>query len=173
MSRATLFLLPLALSATAAPQRSKSGTKPAPKPTVSAPKPTAKSGKSVGKVAPKPTPKPLTPVVDPKALQQVLAQAGAPAPVTESGLTSAMVEAVAAGKGRIDYGQGVARAVGLGALPPPTLTRSRAQDTLTARDAALADALPQGQLVTIPGNHMSAVAKPELGEAILAYLMRP
>jgi hypothetical protein len=31
--------------------------------------------------------------------------------------------------------------VGLGALPPPSLSRSRAQDTLDARDAALNDAL--------------------------------
>lgn len=54
---------------------------------------------------------------------------------------NAMVEVVASGRGRIDYEQGFARAVGLGALPPPSLTRSRAQDALDARDAALADAL--------------------------------
>lgn len=137
MSRVILFLLPLALVAAVSPksalsQRSKGGSKPAPKT-----KPAPKSAK------PTPTPAPKAPpaIVDPKALQQVLASAGSPAPATESGLTSAMVEAVAAGKGRIDYSQGVARAVGLGALPPPSLTRSRAQDTLTARDAALADAL--------------------------------
>lgn len=130
MSRVILFLLPLALAATA-PQKAKSGAKPLPKPKVSA-KPTSKSV---------PSPKPLAPTVDPKVLQKVLASAGTPAPATESGLTSAMVEAVAAGKGRIDYSQGVARAVGLGALRPPTLARSRAQDTLDARDAALADAL--------------------------------
>lgn len=132
MSRVFLFLLPLALAATA-PQKTKSGSKPLPKPKVATkPSPATKSS---------PSPKPLAPTVDPKVLQKVLASAGAPAPATESGLTSAMVEAVAAGKGRIDYSQGVARAVGLGALRPPTLTRSRAQDTLDARDAALADAL--------------------------------
>ncbi|MGC4042439.1 MAG: hypothetical protein QM758_01390 [Armatimonas sp.] len=54
---------------------------------------------------------------------------------------NAMVEVVASGRGRIDYEKGFARAVGLGALPPPSLTRSRAQDALDARDAALADAL--------------------------------
>lgn len=36
--------------------------------------------------------------------------------------------------------------------------------------AALADALPQGTLITVPGNHMSAVTRPELGQAILEYL---
>lgn len=37
--------------------------------------------------------------------------------------------------------------------------------------AALADALPRGALVTIPGNHMSAVTKPELGHAIRDFLL--
>ncbi len=36
--------------------------------------------------------------------------------------------------------------------------------------AALADALPQGQLISVPGNHMSAVIKPELGQAIREFL---
>lgn len=34
----------------------------------------------------------------------------------------------------------------------------------------LADALPQGQYVEVPGNHMSAVTKPELGRAIVDFL---
>lgn len=38
--------------------------------------------------------------------------------------------------------------------------------------AALAEALPHGQLVTIPGNHMSAVTKPEFGQAILEFLQK-
>jgi hypothetical protein len=54
---------------------------------------------------------------------------------------SAGVEVVAAGKGRINYEAGVVKATGLGALAPPSLSRSRAQDTLDARQAALADAL--------------------------------
>ena len=54
---------------------------------------------------------------------------------------SAGVEVVAAGKGRINYEAGVVKATGLGALAPPTLSRSHAQDTLDARQAALADAL--------------------------------
>lgn len=36
---------------------------------------------------------------------------------------------------------------------------------------ALADALPQGSLRVVPGNHMSAVIKPELGQAIRDYLL--
>jgi len=62
-------------------------------------------------------------------------------PAAASWWESAGVEVVAAGKGRINYEAGVVKAVGLGALPPPTLSRSRTQDALAAREAALADAL--------------------------------
>ena len=34
----------------------------------------------------------------------------------------------------------------------------------------LADILPQGKLITVPGNHMSAVTKPELAEAMADFL---
>ncbi|HMT41245.1 MAG TPA: alpha/beta fold hydrolase [Sphingorhabdus sp.] len=36
---------------------------------------------------------------------------------------------------------------------------------------ALARTLPQGRLISVPGNHMSAVIKPELGEVIRDYLL--
>jgi pimeloyl-ACP methyl ester carboxylesterase len=36
--------------------------------------------------------------------------------------------------------------------------------------AALADVLPQATLIAVPGNHMSAVTKPELGQAMVEYL---
>ncbi len=36
--------------------------------------------------------------------------------------------------------------------------------------SALADILPCGRLINVPGNHMSAVAKPDLGQAILEAL---
>jgi pimeloyl-ACP methyl ester carboxylesterase len=36
---------------------------------------------------------------------------------------------------------------------------------------ALADLLPQGRLISVPGNHMSAVIKPELGIAIRDFLV--
>ena len=32
--------------------------------------------------------------------------------------------------------------------------------------------LPQGEFVEIPGNHMSAVTRPELGDAIVEFLTR-
>lgn len=35
---------------------------------------------------------------------------------------------------------------------------------------ALADALPQARFVEVPGNHMSSVTKPELGQAIADFL---
>jgi pimeloyl-ACP methyl ester carboxylesterase len=37
--------------------------------------------------------------------------------------------------------------------------------------AALADILPQGRLLHVPGNHMSAVAKRDLGEAMAKFLL--
>ena len=37
--------------------------------------------------------------------------------------------------------------------------------------AALAELVPRGQLITVPGNHMSAVIKAELGLAIRDFLL--
>jgi hypothetical protein len=54
---------------------------------------------------------------------------------------AAAVEIVAAGRGRINYEAGVVKAIGLGAVAPPTLRKSRSQDVLDARDAAMNDAL--------------------------------
>ncbi len=45
-----------------------------------------------------------------------------------------------------------------------------AQDQDNGSAAALAGVLPQGELITIPGNHMSAVTKREFGEAIVGFL---
>ena len=39
--------------------------------------------------------------------------------------------------------------------------------------SALAGALKHGKLFTVPGNHMSAVVKPELGQAMVAALTGP
>lgn len=44
------------------------------------------------------------------------------------------------------------------------------QDDDNGSAAALVDALPQGRHYSIPGNHMSAVVKPELGQAIADFL---
>ncbi|MDX1931713.1 MAG: hypothetical protein SFU56_03830 [Capsulimonadales bacterium] len=53
----------------------------------------------------------------------------------------AAVEIVAAGRGRINYSAGIVKAIGLGAIAPPTMKKSRSQDILDAREAAFNDAL--------------------------------
>jgi pimeloyl-ACP methyl ester carboxylesterase len=53
-------------------------------------------------------------------------------------------------------------------LPIGVICGSEDQDNGSA--AALADLLPQGELITIPGNHMSAVTKPEFATAFRNFL---
>lgn len=62
-------------------------------------------------------------------------------PASGADWRAAAVEITAAGRGRINYEAGVMKAIGLGAMAPPTLTRSRSQDILDAREAAVSDAL--------------------------------
>jgi pimeloyl-ACP methyl ester carboxylesterase len=52
----------------------------------------------------------------------------------------------------------------------PTLVLSGAEDQDNGPAQALADLLPDGHYVEVPGNHMSAVTKPELGRAIADFL---
>lgn len=52
----------------------------------------------------------------------------------------------------------------------PTLIVAGIDDDDNGSGAALADALPQAIFREIPGNHMSAVTKPELGQAIADFL---
>lgn len=52
----------------------------------------------------------------------------------------------------------------------PTLVVCGAEDSDNGSAAALADALPDARYVEVPGGHMSAVAKPELGVAIADFL---
>lgn len=52
----------------------------------------------------------------------------------------------------------------------PALVVNGVDDDDNGSAAALADALPNGRLVAVPGNHMSAVVKPELGQAIADFL---
>jgi pimeloyl-ACP methyl ester carboxylesterase len=54
-------------------------------------------------------------------------------------------------------------------LPVAVICGEEDQDNGSA--SALAEALPHGQLISIPGNHMSAVVKPELGQAIRDFLV--
>jgi len=52
----------------------------------------------------------------------------------------------------------------------PTLVLSGAEDDDNGSAQALADLLPQGCFVEVPGNHMSAVTRPELGRAMADFL---
>ena len=53
----------------------------------------------------------------------------------------------------------------------PALVAAGAEDFDNGAAVDLADALPRGRYVEIPGNHMSSVTKPELGAAIAQFLM--
>ena len=61
----------------------------------------------------------------------------------------------------------------LAAIAVPTLVLAGVADDDNGSAPALAGLLPQGELVQVPGDHMSAVLRPELGEAIAAFLARP
>jgi len=52
----------------------------------------------------------------------------------------------------------------------PALCVSGAEDHDNGSTAALADLLPDARYVEVPGGHMSAVVKPELGQAIADFL---
>ena len=52
----------------------------------------------------------------------------------------------------------------------PTLVAAGADDRDNGSAPSLADALPQGRYVQLPGNHMSAVTKPELAAAMAQFL---
>lgn len=54
----------------------------------------------------------------------------------------------------------------------PTLVVSGAEDRDNGSAEELAALLPRGRYVEVPGNHMSAVTKPELGQALAAFLDR-
>ncbi|MEA3133853.1 MAG: hypothetical protein QOG17_1699 [Gammaproteobacteria bacterium] len=58
----------------------------------------------------------------------------------------------------------------LARISTPTLVLAGAEDDDNGSAAALAAALADGRYAAVPGNHMSAVAKPELGAAIADFL---
>ena len=62
------------------------------------------------------------------------------------------------------------RADQLGAITMPTLVVCGAEDQDNGSAPALAEALPQGTYVEVPGTHMSSVTRPELGDAIVRFL---
>ncbi len=55
----------------------------------------------------------------------------------------------------------------------PVLVLAGMEDDDNGPAEDLADALPRGLAARIPGNHMSAVAQPDLGTAIGAFLASP
>ena len=58
----------------------------------------------------------------------------------------------------------------LAAMKQPVLVVSGDQDDDNGSAAALAEILPMGTFRAVPGNHMSAVTRPELGQAIADFL---
>jgi len=58
----------------------------------------------------------------------------------------------------------------LGRIETPTLVLMGSDDHDTGSGEDLAAALPDGKYAVIPGNHMSAVTKPQLGAAIAEFL---
>jgi len=61
----------------------------------------------------------------------------------------------------------------LAAITTPTLVVCGADDDGVGDPQALAELLPNGRYTKVPGDHMSAVAQRDLGEAIAAYLAEP
>jgi len=61
----------------------------------------------------------------------------------------------------------------IGRIEIPTLVAAGAEDADNGSAAALAEAFAHGRYAELPGNHMSAVAKPELGSAIVEFLGGP
>ncbi len=58
----------------------------------------------------------------------------------------------------------------IAAIDTPVLVLSGSEDRDNGSSAALAELLPQGRLVETPGGHMSAVTRPELGQAMAEFL---
>jgi len=58
----------------------------------------------------------------------------------------------------------------LASIATPVLVVAGAEDDDNGSAEELAAALPNGQVARVPGNHMSAVARPELGAAIAGFL---
>ena len=58
----------------------------------------------------------------------------------------------------------------LAAISTPILVVTGEDDDDNGSAEALADAIPGARFQSIPGNHMSAVTKPDLGQAILDFL---
>lgn len=60
----------------------------------------------------------------------------------------------------------------LGAIDLPVCVVTGAQDDDNGSGEALAEAIPGAVFRSVPGNHMNAVVKPELGQAFVDFLRR-
>ncbi len=60
----------------------------------------------------------------------------------------------------------------IAAIATPVLVLSGEDDHDNGSSADLAALLPRGELVEIPGNHMTSVLRPELGQSIATFLLR-
>lgn len=60
----------------------------------------------------------------------------------------------------------------ISAIGIPALVLSGSEDHDNGSAEALAALLPKGEYVAVPGNHMSAVTRPDLGRAIADFLAR-
>ncbi len=58
----------------------------------------------------------------------------------------------------------------LARIAPPAAVICGVEDDDNGSPQALAEALPNGRVIVVPGNHMSAVVKPQLGQAIADFL---
>jgi hypothetical protein len=58
----------------------------------------------------------------------------------------------------------------IAAIPQPVLVAAGVDDDDNGSAEEVAALLPQGQYQAIPGNHMSAVTRPELGRVIADFL---
>jgi pimeloyl-ACP methyl ester carboxylesterase len=65
----------------------------------------------------------------------------------------------------VDSGEAEIRAIAM-----PTLVLSGSEDQDNGPAEALADLLPNPRFIEVPGNHMNAVTRPELGRAIAGFL---
>ncbi|MGB5724039.1 MAG: alpha/beta hydrolase, partial [Parasphingorhabdus sp.] len=59
----------------------------------------------------------------------------------------------------------------LTAVNTPTLVLCGSEDRDNGDPVKLAEALPEGRHVAIPGTHMSSVTKPELGQEMVRFLV--
>ena len=58
----------------------------------------------------------------------------------------------------------------LDGIAAPTLVIAGVADPLAARPQVLADAIAGARLVTVPGDHLGAVWKPEFAAALVGFL---